>query len=197
MTTLNLPRLSMGLPVWLFFTLVVLNTLDAYQVSIVCQDNQINVKPFLSLSRKYSPRSSSLFGEGVSTSLQDSKKKKRKGRKKKPTQGRMQLATISQAEGNKPTTMSHARGKSPATTSETECTCTIEKYKKVGCKPNFPRKLCKGYHLTHLFLGIIIGAKSVVPISSIFYSKLTYVFLASFLTNHFMSSWKEIIDQSK
>ena len=107
MATLNLPRFTMGLPIWLFSTRVSLNAPNASYVSTLCQDDQIKVNPLLSSPIKYSPPSSSLSGESVDTSNQQSKKKKRKCRKNKRVQGGMNLTIVIQARNMKPTTMSH------------------------------------------------------------------------------------------
>ena len=42
MATLNLPRLTVGLLVWLFSTLVVSNVPGSYQESTLCQENKTN-----------------------------------------------------------------------------------------------------------------------------------------------------------
>ena len=50
----------------------------------------------------------------------------------------------------KPAIAGQARGTSLATIVHASGSNTIENPNKIGCKPKFPCKLCKGYHLTYL-----------------------------------------------
>jgi hypothetical protein len=53
-----------------------------------------------------------------------------------------------------PTSASHVGEVQPTTTSHAGGIDSIEKPRRIGRKPKFPCKLCKGDHLTHLCLGI-------------------------------------------
>jgi hypothetical protein len=53
-------------------------------------------------------------------------------------------------------TTSHPRGNPPATASHVGGIDMVEKPRHIECKPKFPCNLCKGYHLTHLCLVIIV-----------------------------------------
>jgi hypothetical protein len=78
MATLNLPRFTVGLLVWLFTNPVVSNALDASQVSTLCQEHQTNLDPSHSSPIKSSPPPSSSSGESTTTSNQNPRNKKRK-----------------------------------------------------------------------------------------------------------------------
>lgn len=111
MATLNLPRFIIGIPVWLFSTLVVINAHDASQVRNLCHEHQIKVEPLLSSTRKPSPPPFSSSTISVHTSTQDSKKKKRNNRKKKKQgEGGTQSTDSSHVRGKKLASLSHVRG---------------------------------------------------------------------------------------
>jgi hypothetical protein len=55
-----------------------------------------------------------------------------------------------------PTYVSHVGGNSSATTSHVGGIDIVEKTRHIGSKPEFFCKLCKGDHLTHFFLAIIV-----------------------------------------
>ena len=76
---------------------------------------------------------------------------KRNNKKKKLGQGVMQLTVASYAKGKQPIVTSHVGDKSTAIISQVECTHTVEKANKIGYKPKYPCKICKGDHLTHTF----------------------------------------------
>ena len=78
MATLNLPRFTLGLPVWLFSTPIVLNALDASQVSSLYQGHQNTASPSPVVD---SPPPSTSCGESTNTSNQ------RRNRKKSHKQG--------------------------------------------------------------------------------------------------------------
>ena len=65
MATLNLPRFTLGLPVWLFSTPTVMNAPDASQVSSLYQGHQNNASPSLVAA---SPPPFTLCGESSNTS---------------------------------------------------------------------------------------------------------------------------------
>jgi hypothetical protein len=77
-TTLNLPRFTVDLLVWLFSTLVVSNASNSSQVINLCQGNQTNVVPLHSSHLKSYPLPSSSSSESTTTSSQEPTKKKRK-----------------------------------------------------------------------------------------------------------------------
>jgi hypothetical protein len=80
MATLYIPRLNVGLPVWLGTIPNVPNALDASELSTLCHGNPVDV----SSSTKSSPPPSPASGESTVTSNRKSKRnRKRKNRKKK------------------------------------------------------------------------------------------------------------------
>ena len=84
---LSLPRLNIGLPVWLFSTLVIPCTPIASDPNPLLQEHQPHVDPSPSSLDVSSPISSSSPVESCSTSRHmDKKKKKRKINKKKNKQ---------------------------------------------------------------------------------------------------------------
>jgi hypothetical protein len=101
--TLNLPGLTIGLPVWLFSTQVIPNAVSDSVVSNSPQEHQPHVDPSpSSLVRSSSPsslaRSPSIPSSSSSESSEASnsvnkKKKKRKNKKKKTKQGSKLLTT--------------------------------------------------------------------------------------------------------
>jgi hypothetical protein len=54
-----------------------------------------------------------------------------------------------------PTSASHVGDVQPTTASHAGSIDSIEKPRRIGCKPKFPCNLCKGDHLTHLCPGIL------------------------------------------
>ena len=78
MATLNLVGFTVGLLVWLFTNLVVLNAVDASQVSIVFQEHQTNPDPLHSSPDRFDPPPSSSSGESTNTSNQKHRNKKSK-----------------------------------------------------------------------------------------------------------------------
>ena len=65
MATLNLPGFTLGIPVWLFSTPIVLNVLDASQVSSLYQVHQNTASPSPVVD---SPLPSTSCGESTDTS---------------------------------------------------------------------------------------------------------------------------------
>jgi hypothetical protein len=61
MATLNIPGLNVGLSVWLWTTLNVLNSLDASQISTLCHGHQMDVDPLPSMLDEVYSSSFSLF----------------------------------------------------------------------------------------------------------------------------------------
>jgi hypothetical protein len=102
--TLSLPGLTIGLPVWLFSTQVILNAVSASVTSTSPQEHQPHVDPSpSSLVRSSSPssltRSPSVSSSSSSESSEASnsvnkKKKKRKNKKKKIKQGSKPPTTV-------------------------------------------------------------------------------------------------------
>ena len=76
MATLNLLGFTMGLSIWLFSILVVTNALYASQVRSLCQEHQIKFNPLFSSPSKNSPHSPSSYGESVTISSQESKRRR-------------------------------------------------------------------------------------------------------------------------
>ena len=79
MATLDIPRFTLGLPMWFFSTLAVLNSHDASQVSSLCQGNQNNASPSPVVD---SPTPSASCGESTDTSNRQSKMSKRRRNRK-------------------------------------------------------------------------------------------------------------------
>jgi hypothetical protein len=61
MATLNILGLNVGLSVWLWTTPNVLNSLDASQISTLCQGHRMDFDPSPSASAKFTSPPSSLF----------------------------------------------------------------------------------------------------------------------------------------
>ena len=79
MVTLSLPGLTVGFPVWLFSTSVVLNTLISVRPSPPLEQHHVDSKVNLSPSSLVSSSSSSTSpGESLDSSNQVAKKKKKK-----------------------------------------------------------------------------------------------------------------------
>ena len=84
MATLSLPGLTVGLPVWLFSTSVVLNVSATVQSVPPPEQHHVDSKVDLSPSSPVSASSSStLPGESLDSSNQVAKKKKKKMKKNK------------------------------------------------------------------------------------------------------------------
>ena len=116
MATLSLPGLTIGLPVWLFSTSVVKNTVILEKSNQQPDDTRVTPQPSTSFVSP-SPSSSSL-GEAIQTKSQvTEKKKKRKEKKKK-----------------KPMT----KGGNHASSGENPHTAPS--------KPKYPCVICKGDH---------------------------------------------------
>ena len=80
MATLSLPGLTIGLPVWLFSTSVVQNTIIPEQLSQQLDDTRVTPQPSTSFVSP-SPPSSSLDKAGEAKDQVTEKKKKRKEKK--------------------------------------------------------------------------------------------------------------------
>jgi hypothetical protein len=117
MAMLNIPRLNVGLPVWLCTTPNVPNDLDAFQISSLCQGNHTNFNPSPYTSQKFTSPLPPLFGESIATSNQKSKRnKKRKSKKNKSS------TSASHVEYKQPVATSHDGGTGLVTTSHTRKT---------------------------------------------------------------------------
>ena len=153
MATLNLPGFTVGLPVWLFMTPVVLNAPNASKERTLCQAHQTNLVPSHSSPIKYSPPPSSSVGESTSISSQGPRKKKRKNQKRNKKKGGKPLASSSQDRGKQPIALSNeVGGKQSTIISQASGTHIVEKPKKIRCKSRFSCKLCKRDQCTHLCL---------------------------------------------
>jgi hypothetical protein len=133
--TLSLPGLTIGLPVWLFSTQVILNAVSASVVSTSPQEHQPHVDPspflpirysFPFLLARYSSISSSSPSErSQASNLVDKKKKKQNNNKKKNKQG-----------SKLPTTVKHV-GKQPVTVNRTRSVDDV-KITQTTRKPKYP-----------------------------------------------------------
>jgi hypothetical protein len=149
--TLSLPGLTIGLPVWLFSTLVILNVASDSIVSTPPQEHQPHVEPSPSSLVRYSfPSSPSEIYEA--SNPVDKKKKKMKIKKKINKQG-----------SKLPTTSRHV-GKQPIIDN---CVGNFDdaKITQTTHKPKYPCMICKGSHLIKDFPGLskVIEAWSTCP----------------------------------
>jgi hypothetical protein len=142
--TLNLPGLTIGLPVWLFSTQVILNAVSASVTRTSPQENQPHVDPSPSSQVRSSPPSSLTMSPSVSSSSSgesfeasnpvNKKKKKRNIKKKKDKRG-SKLPTTVKHVGKQPVTVNRARSVDDVKITQTTRT------------PKYPCRLCKGIHL--------------------------------------------------
>jgi hypothetical protein len=139
-TTLSLPGLTIGLPVWLFSTPVISNA-GASDVS-----TPPTHQPHVNLSPSSPVRSPSISPSSPSESSQASSqidKKKKKQKEKKKNQ-----------KGTKPPTTSDVGSKQPTTINSTGSVDEVNKIKMKNLKPKFPCSLCKGDHFLRDFPSI-------------------------------------------
>jgi hypothetical protein len=162
MATLNILGLTIGLSVWLWTTMNVLNVLDVSYINTLFHGHQVVVDPLSCLSMKYNPSFSS-SRESISNSKKKYKKnrkrkKKKRQREKPPTGashvGGKKLVITIHSSDKQPTIVNHAGGQRPANASHSRGIDATDKSRQIGCKPKFPCKLRKGHHLTHLCLVI-------------------------------------------
>jgi hypothetical protein len=139
-STLSLPGLTIGLPVWLFPTLVILNPPN---VSVAPNTLDVNAPPTHQPHVDLSPSSpikspsispSSPSESSKSSSQVDQKKKKRKEKKTKSL------------KRTKAPTTSDVGSKKPITVNSTGSVDEVNKIKMKNPKPKFPCSLCKGDH---------------------------------------------------
>jgi hypothetical protein len=164
-TTLSLPGLTIGLPVWLFSTQVISNAVNASAVSTSPQEHQPHFDPSpsspvkssspSSLARSPSISSSSSSESSEASNQVTKKKKKIKIKKKKDKQG------------SKPTTTVKDVGKQPVTFTRAGSVDDV-KITQTTCKPKYPCRLCKGSHLLKDFPGLykVIETWSTTPFQS-------------------------------
>jgi hypothetical protein len=143
-TTLRLPGLIIGLPVWLFSTQVIPNAVSASVTSNSPQEHQPHVDPSPSSTvRSSSPSSLAMSPSVSSSSLGESseasnpvnkKKKKRKIKKNKDKQG------------SKPPTNVKQVGKQPVIVSRAGSVDDV-KITQTTRKPKYPCRLCKGSNI--------------------------------------------------
>jgi hypothetical protein len=162
-STLSLPFLTIGLPVWLFSTQVIPNAVSASVVRTFPQENQPHVdaspsSPVISSSPYSLARSSFISSSSPSESSEasksmDKKKKKINIKKKKNKQG-----------SKLPTTARHI-GKHPVTNNRVG-SVDDAKITQTTRKPKYPCRLCKGIHLLKDFPGLskVIEAWSTHPL---------------------------------
>jgi hypothetical protein len=139
-TTLSLPGLTIGLPVWLFSTQVITNAVSALVTCTSPQEHQPHVDPSpSSIVRSSSPSSLAMLPSVSSSSLSESseasnpvnkKMKKRKIKKKKDKRG-----------SKLPTTVKHV-GKQPFTINRAGSVDDV-KITQTTHKPKYPCRICK------------------------------------------------------
>jgi hypothetical protein len=146
--TLSLPRLTIGLPVWLFPTPVIPNPPN---VSAAPNTLDVNAPPTHQPHVDFSPSSpikspsispSSPSESSKASSQVDQKKKKRKEKKKKSP------------KRTKTPTTSDVGSKQPVTVNSTGSVDEVNKIKRNNPKPKFPCSLCKGDHFLRDCLGL-------------------------------------------
>jgi hypothetical protein len=147
--TLSLPRLTIGLSVWLFSTPLISNLPNA---SNAPNDSYVSTPPthqtHFDLSLSSPIRSPSLSPSSPSeiskaSSQVDKKKKKQKQKKKK-----------NQKRTKPPTTPDHVGSKKPAMVNHTRIVDKVDKIKMKNPKPKFPCSLCKGDNFLRDFPGL-------------------------------------------
>jgi hypothetical protein len=142
--TLSLPGLTIGFPVWFFFTSIILNATNASVISTPPQEHQTHVDPSPSSLVRYSSPCSLARSSFISSSSPseiseahisvDKKKMKRKIKKKKTKQG-----------SKLPTTARHV-GKQLVTDNR-DGSVDDTKITQTTHKPKYPCRICKGRHL--------------------------------------------------
>jgi hypothetical protein len=150
-TTLSLPCLTIGLPVWFFSTQVIPSAVSSSVIRTSPQEHQPHVDPSLSSpERSSSPsslaRSSSISSSSSSDISQASKSvnkknKKRKNKKKKNKQG-SKIPTAARHVGKQPVTVNRVGSVDDVNITRTTC------------KPKYACRLCKGIHLLKDFPGL-------------------------------------------
>jgi hypothetical protein len=147
-STLSLPILTIGLPVWFFSTLVISHLPSA---SNAPSDLYVSTPPTNKPHVKFSPSSpvkspslspSSPSERSKANSQVDKKKKKWKEKKKK------------NQKRTKPPTTSDVGSKKPNTINRTGSVDEVDKIKTKNLKPKFPCSLCKGDHFQKDFPGL-------------------------------------------
>jgi hypothetical protein len=147
--TLSLLGLTIGLPVWLIPTLVILNfpsASNAHTTSNVStpptNQTHVNLSPSSPIrSPSLSPSSpSEISKESIQV---DKKKEKQKGKKKK-----------NQKETKPRTASSHVGSEQPTIVNFTGSVDKVDKSKMKNPKPKFPCKICKGDHFLRDFHGL-------------------------------------------
>jgi hypothetical protein len=143
-STLSLPGLTIGLPVWLFSTQVIPNAVSDSVTTTSPQENQNHVDPspsspvrsslHSSLARSPSVSSSSLSEISEASNPVNKKKKKRNIKKNKYKQG-----------SKPPTTVKHV-GKQPVTINRVGSVDDV-KITQTTRKPKYPCRICKGSYL--------------------------------------------------
>jgi hypothetical protein len=159
---LNLPGLTIGLPVWVFSTQVILNAVSASVVRTSPQEHQPHVDPSpsspvrsssLSPLARYSYVSSSLSSERYEASNPVDKKKKKRTNKKKKNK-----------KGSKPPTTAGGVGKPPIIFNRVG-SVDDAKITQTTRNPKYPCIICKGSHIIKDFpsLSKVIEAWSTHP----------------------------------
>jgi hypothetical protein len=137
--TLSLPRLTIGLPVWLFPTTVIQNPPN---VSVAPNTLDFNTTPTHQPHVKFSPsshiKSPSISPSSPSESFKESsqadqKKKRKEKMKKSPNKTKVPIT-------------SHVGSKKLVTINSTGSVDEVNKIKMLNPKPKFPCSLCKGDH---------------------------------------------------
>jgi hypothetical protein len=138
--TLNLPGLTIGLPVWLFSTLVILNAGASNVSTPPTHQTHVDLSPSSSVRSPYiSPSSPSEISKASSQVDKKNKKWKEKKKNQKET---------------KPPTTSNVGSKQPTTVNSTGSVDEVNKIKMKNLKPKFPCSLCKGDHFLRDFPGL-------------------------------------------
>jgi hypothetical protein len=146
-STLSLPGLTIGLPVWLFPTPVISNLLASAAPSALDVSTIPTHEPHVEFSPSSPVKSPSLSPssprEISKASSQVDKKKKKLKEKKKKNPKRTKALTASDVGSKQPTTVNH-----------TGSVDEVDKIKMKNLKPKFPCSLCKGDHFLRDFPGL-------------------------------------------
>jgi hypothetical protein len=142
--TLNLPGLTIGLPVWLFSTQVTPNAVIASVTSTSPQEHQPHVDPSPSSPIRSSSPSSLVMSPSISSSSSSESSKSSHSVNKKKKKSKNKKKKIKQ--GSKPPTIVKHVGKQPVTVTRAGSVDDV-KITQTTHKPKYPSRLCKGIHL--------------------------------------------------
>jgi hypothetical protein len=139
-TTLSLPGLIIGLPLWLFSTPVISNAGSSDVRTLPKHQPHFDLSPSSPIR---SPSISPSLPSEISQASSEIDKKNNKWKENKKNQ-----------KGTKPPTTSNVGSKQPTTVNSTGSVYKVDNIKTKNLKPKFPCSLCKGDHFLRDFPGI-------------------------------------------